>query len=40
MTQERKRIQEEEKLEPKGIVKNKVMKSQESHWREKFGDIV
>ena len=39
-TQERKISEEEERLVPKGIVKNKVTKYQESHWREKLVDIV
>ena len=39
-TQERKISEEEERLVPKGIVKNKVTKYQESHWREKLVEIV
>ena len=35
MTQERKIIEEEEKLEQQCIVKIKVTNYQESHWREK-----
>ena len=40
MTQERKVSEEEEILVPKGIVKNIVTKYQESHWREKYKELV
>ena len=40
MTQEWKVIEEEEKLDPKGIVKILVTKYQEAHWREKHIDLV
>ena len=39
MTQERKVSEEEEKLVPKGIA-DKLAKYQESHWREKYIDLV
>ena len=38
-TQERKESEEEEKLVSKDIVKIKVTKFREAHWREKLDDI-